>query len=599
MKLPDRHFHVAQMWRTIVPRRGKLSSHTPNTSHSRKGGKETKGDFQLPFSETREEDQQRLQAGRVLCVLIPRFGLALQSREDPHLLLHPAVLTEDNADTALVLEVNGKAAKSGVATGMTAAQAGTLCTGLIVKSKDSAGEERAMQELLTLLQTIAPLIKVDTPGVFFVAAEGFDTLYGGEQSLAERVIRAIREFGVVVQVGIGDNPFVARLSAELTRPFSLQSIPLGATRNFLDPLKIKHLPVAEETQEQLLALGIRTIGQIAAFPANELVARFGADGALIAHLARGDDPRHFVPLPPEEDLSERLVFDNPYDDSSLLLNLAEQAITPLFARLAQRGLGCCRLAVRLSFANRSQQVLELAVDKPTLSWRKLRRQLLLQLESARFQEAVVEIAVAPLLTAPLSVRQLDLTARVSGATTTPRAFEQRILRASLFRIGVCSAVVPEASYSLTPFNFDFGAAESPSSLLLSGVKGTNTPSGPESSAPAFAMSGITGLRTFQPVRRIEVISENDQPRSLIINRQRRRIVRCHGPWQISGQWWRDTFVRDYFEVETEHAEVYLIYRLASPHVPDTTVAQGKVGGLTSGKPSKAAVAAWYLQGVFD
>ncbi len=599
MKLPDRHFHVAQMWRTIVPRRGKLDPLTPNPSPTRERGEKTKGDFQVPLSEKKGEDQQRLQKGRVLCVLIPRFGLSLQSREDPHLLLQPAVLTADNGDTALVLEVNGKAAKSGVATGMTAAQAGTLCTGLIVKKKDPAGEERALQKLLTLLQTIAPLIEVDAPGVFFVAAAGFDILYGGEQPLAERVIRAIREFGLTVQVGIGDNPFVARLAAELTRPFSFQSIPFGAARSFLEPLKIKHLPVGEEAQEQLLALGIRTIGQVAAFPANELVTRFGADGAMIAHLARGDDPRHFAPLPPEEDLGERVVFDNPYCDAPLVLHLAEQAIMPLFTRLAQRGLGCCRLAVRLSFANRSQQVLELAVDRPTLSWRKLRRQLLHQIESTQFHEAVVELAVAPLLTAPLRVKQLDLTARVSGAITTQRTFEQRVLRESLFRIGVRSAVVPEESYSLTPFNFDFGAAENPSSLLLSRVKGTNTPPGAGNCAPAFAMSGITGLRTFQPVRRIEVISENDQPRSLIINRQRRRIVRCHGPWQISGQWWRDAFVRKYFEVETETAEIYLIYQLAGPRFPNATVAQENAGGLTCGKPSMAAVAAWYLQGVFD
>ncbi len=599
MKLPDRHFHVAQMWRTIVPRRGKFNSLAPNPSHSRETRERTKGEFQLPLRETKGGDQQQLQTGRVLCVLIPRFGLALQSREDPHLLLYPAVLTDNNSETALILEVNGKAAKSGVATGMTAAQAGTLCAGMIVKPKDTAGEEHATRELLTLLQTVAPLIEVDTRGVFFVAADGFDTLYGGEQSLAERVIRAIKDFGLTVQVGIGDNPFVARLAAELTRPFSFQAIPPGAARTFLEPLKIKQLPVSEETQEQLLALGIRTIGQVAAFPANELVARFGADGALIAHLARGDDPRHFVPLPPEEDLSERLVFDNPYDDSSLLLNLAEQAITPLFTRLAQRGLGCCRLAVRLSFANRSQQVFELAVDKPTLSWRKFRRQLLLQIESARFQEAVVEIAVAPLRTAPLHVKQLDLTARVSVATTAQRSFEQRVLRESLFRITVCPAILPEECFSLTPFAFDSFANENAGLPLASKTETTNAIIGERSNMPTFAMSGIRGLRTFQPVRRVEVISENDQPRSIVINRQRRRILRCHGPWQISGQWWREAFTRDYFEVETEHAEVYLIYRLAGPHAPTPSRVPEKTENPTRSTLPVVTGAAWYLQGVFD
>src|SRR5690606_34856386 len=106
------------------------------------------------------ESQSLFGAGRVVCALIPRFGLALYSKDDPHLLLDAAVLAEDDTDTALVLEVNGKAAKVGVTVGMTAAQAGMLCSGLVVKTKNPAREEQALQELLTRLQAIAPLIEV-------------------------------------------------------------------------------------------------------------------------------------------------------------------------------------------------------------------------------------------------------------------------------------------------------------------------------------------------------------------------------------------------------------------------------------------------------
>jgi len=554
--------------------------------------------------------------------------LALYSKDDPHLLLDAAVLAEDGTDTALVLEVNGKAAKAGVTVGITAAQAGMLCAGLVVKTKDPAREKQALQELLTRLQAIAPLIEVEAPGVLLVAAEGFDALYGGEQPLAERIMRAIKDYGLPVQAGIGDNPFVARLAAESTRPGTVQAIAAGTARAFLAPLPVKHLPVSGEVREQLLALGIRTIAQAAEFPANELVARFGAEGALMAHLARGDDPRHFVPLAPEDDLTERLILDDPYCQLPLVLDLAERAMKPLLQQLAQRGLACGRMAVRLQFADRSRQTLEIAVDRPTLSLRKLRRQLQYQLEQAQVDDGVVEIAVAPLATTPLRSTQLDLAAR-SDSGNGERILEQQILRKALLAVRIHAAVLPEDCYSLSRFNPD--ATSPPPELPL-----------PEtcSSRPAFALAGIVGLRTFNPVRRIEVISENEQPRLMIAGGQKRRIVCCHGPWQVSGRWWQDEFRRDYFEVETERGEVYLIYRVvseavnssansASPLTPDPSP-RGERGGsivkaekgdcfvaAESGKNVKGAIAprndtvkecariaesvgaGWYLQGVFD
>src|SRR5690606_7280635 len=97
--------------------------------------------------------------------------------------------------------------------------------------------------------------------------------------------------------------------------------------------------------------------------------------------------------------------------------------------------------VRLQFADRSRQTLELAVDKPTLSLRKLRRQLQYQLEQAHIDDGVVEIAVAPLATTPLRPTQLDLAAR-SDSGNGERILEQQILRKSLLAVRIHVAVLP-------------------------------------------------------------------------------------------------------------------------------------------------------------
>ena len=381
---------------------------------------------------------------RVLCVWIPRFGLALYCREDPHLLLEPTALAEGEGESALLCEVSRKAAKAGVAIGMTAAQAGTLCAGLVVKVKSSHHEDNNSREIVQILQRIAPFVEVAAPGRYFIEASGFDKLYGGEQALAERVIAAIRDFDLSAQIGCAENAFVARVACEQTRAGTHQRVDSSRAREFLEPLPVKYLAVAEEIKEQLVALGLRTIGQVAAFPTNELTERFGAEGRLLAHLARGKDPKRFDPLKPEEDITERLTLDYPLFSTMAVSARVEKLLAAALDKLAMREMGASRMLLRLQFDNRTHKELELAVDRPTLSVRKFLRQLQGEWERLTFPAAVIELALTPLAIAPMETKQMELSSR--QVHTAASALLQKT--EMLFRVELRKSILPEESFEL-------------------------------------------------------------------------------------------------------------------------------------------------------
>ena len=124
--------------------------------------------------------------------------------------------------------------------------------------------------------------------------------------LARRLADRRRWNDVSVRMGIGPTLPVAQL-ALLTCPAS-QRIALvsgSALPAFLTPLPIAALcalnlpiPIPEEIALRLRRAGIRTLGQLARLDDLLLRRQFGAVGALLVALARGDAPSAFHATPP-------------------------------------------------------------------------------------------------------------------------------------------------------------------------------------------------------------------------------------------------------------------------------------------------------------
>jgi len=139
-------------------------------------------------------------------------------------------------------------------------------------------------------------------GVIILDASGL-ILRGGESTFCHHVLKTCSKNSFTdAYIGIADSAFTATVASRLSNR-RITIIPQGQDAQFLAPLSIKHLKLAENIQGILITLGITTMGELASLPASSLNERFGKAGEIIWkpwELAQGIDDRKPVLPEPEE-----------------------------------------------------------------------------------------------------------------------------------------------------------------------------------------------------------------------------------------------------------------------------------------------------------
>ena len=171
--------------------------------------------------------------------------------------------------------------------------------------------------------------------------------FGGDESLAERVLAVVGDAGVVdACVGIADGDLAARLAARAGRALV---VPRGGSAGFLAPWSVGVLaPCIEggpELVDLLARLGLRTLGAFAELPERSVLARFGPSGVDAHRLARGESTDETVATVSMPELLETNEFDPPAARVDEAAFAAKALADRLFAALDARGLSCSRVMV--------------------------------------------------------------------------------------------------------------------------------------------------------------------------------------------------------------------------------------------------------------
>jgi len=252
----------------------------------------------------------------------------------------------DLATPAAVLRANRVVATTpaaraeAVTVGLRRREAQARCPGLLVLEHDPLRDARAFEAVAGAVAAVTPRVELTRPGVCSFPTRGPSRYFGGDEALARRVDGLVAE--VVAgehRVGVADGPFAAALAAERGLV-----VPPGETPAFLAPLRVDVLEDPELT-DVLVHLGLRTLGDVAALPRADLVARFGWPGERAHRLASGEDGRPPDTRPPPPDLLATVDLDPPAERVDVAAFAAKRLADDLHERLASRGLACAQVVV--------------------------------------------------------------------------------------------------------------------------------------------------------------------------------------------------------------------------------------------------------------
>ena len=261
-----------------------------------------------------------------------------------------------------VVACTGAARAAGVRRHMRRREAQARCPALEVLDHDPDRDQRAFVTVVHALEALTPRIEISRAGQCAFPTRGPSRYFGGDTALAGRAVAlVVGAFAVpatgdgggtvpVVAAGVADGPFAAGQAARTAHvlarrgaaPFHV--VPPGATAAFLAPLPLTALD-RPELAGVLDRLGLRTLGDLAALPAADVLGRFGSDGAEAHRLARGLDARPPATTPPAPDLVVGAELDPPAEQVAPAAFVARGLADELHRRLEARGSACTRIVV--------------------------------------------------------------------------------------------------------------------------------------------------------------------------------------------------------------------------------------------------------------
>jgi DNA polymerase IV (DinB-like DNA polymerase) len=96
----------------------------------------------------------------------------------------------------------------------------------------------------------------------------------------------VKKQGLTCSIGVGPNKLIAKLAADVQKPNGLTVVEPSQIISFLTPLPTgSMIGIGAKTKEKLQSLGINTIGQLAEFDVQKLIAIFGKTLGTYFHNA--------------------------------------------------------------------------------------------------------------------------------------------------------------------------------------------------------------------------------------------------------------------------------------------------------------------------
>jgi nucleotidyltransferase/DNA polymerase involved in DNA repair len=213
------------------------------------------------------------------------------------------------------------------------------CPGLIIVPPQHRLYSKASKQVMERLRALTSLVEqISIDEAFLDISKLSDP--------PERIARGLQtsiqdELGLPSSIGIAPNKLVAKIATEVGKkaakkgkpPFALTIVPSGKEAEFLAPLPADMLwGIGPKTSARLSNLGIRTIGDIANWPEDELIRLFGENGRDMTKRARGRDDRPVVTKREIKSISQEVTFSRDIrDDKSL-----EKTLTDLSAQVGRR-----------------------------------------------------------------------------------------------------------------------------------------------------------------------------------------------------------------------------------------------------------------------
>jgi DNA polymerase-4 len=284
----------------------------------------------------------------ILHVDMDAFYASIEQRDHPELRGKP-VLVGGTGNRGVVTAASYEARPFGVHSAMPMATARRLCPQAIVLPVRMHHYASIGWQIRQIFLAYTPLVEPLSLDEAFLDVAGCEGLFGSAAHIAGKIKERVKaETGLIASVGAAPNKFLAKLASDVGKPNGMVVLPPEQVEAFLTPLPVGRLwGVGAKGEKRLHALGIRTIGDLAARSEQVLVDHCGEVGRHLWQLAHGQDDRPVVPDRKAKSISTETTFAHDISDRGVLRACLLDLVDALASRLRHAGLRARAIDLKL------------------------------------------------------------------------------------------------------------------------------------------------------------------------------------------------------------------------------------------------------------
>ena len=280
------------------------------------------------------------------------FYATIEKRDDPSLADKPVIV--GGRQRGVVLTACYVARTFGVRSAMPMFEARRLCPHASIVRPDMEKYARVGRQVRELMFKLTPLVEPVSIDEAFMDLSGTARLHGMSpaKALAGFAGEVETALGITVSIGLSCNKFLAKIASDLDKPRGFAVLGGGEAAAFLAPKPVTLIfGVGKMAQQRLARDGLRTIGDLQRAGEIDLRRRYGAEGARLAHLARGLDDRPVRAEREAKSISAETTFDHDIADFRPLELRLWRLCEKVSARLKANALAGSTVTLKLKTAD--------------------------------------------------------------------------------------------------------------------------------------------------------------------------------------------------------------------------------------------------------
>ncbi len=242
----------------------------------------------------------------ILHVDMDSFFASVEVRDDPSLAGRP-VIVGGSGRRGVVAACTYEARMFGVHSAMPSSVARRMCPDAVFLDGRFHRYVEESSRLHAILGSYTPMVEGISLDEAFLDVSGTVHLFGSGTTMGHEIRARVRdEMQLGCAVGVGRSKLMAKLASKAAKPRASRSgiepgpgvveVPADGELAFLHPMPVRALwGIGPVTEKRLLALGVTTVGELAAMPPESLERYLGsASGRHLSELSRAIDDRPVV-----------------------------------------------------------------------------------------------------------------------------------------------------------------------------------------------------------------------------------------------------------------------------------------------------------------